>query len=853
MSVELESLITKLNPLCKRALQKAAELCVSLTHYNVEIEHFFLELLKAEDTDLLAILDYYRVDPHMLTQQLSDAIENLKRGNSRTPAMSPQIVSVLQEAWVFSSVHLGHQKIQSGALLVGLFSNQTLRGVVMESAPALMVMTLEDLRNNIHEILKHSGETSPGGVAAAGKNERIGEHADSNSDTPNLEKYTVDITGRAKAGEIDPIEGRDAEIRQVIDILTRRRQNNPILTGDAGVGKTAVAEGFALRVVRGDVPPDLKDISLRALDLGLLQAGAGVKGEFENQLKSVISEVKSSPQPIILFVDEAHTLIGAGGDAGQNDAANLLKPALARGELRTIAATTWAEYKKYFEKDHALVRRFQVVKVEEPDVDTAIEMLQYVAGPLEKHHKVRILDEAVEAAVKLSHKYMSGRKLPDKAISLLDTACARVAVEQNSIPAVIEDKTRTIDKLQHKIKLLERENISTQKYTRRIEELQKMIDAGVQPLEDLKERWEAEQKLTQKILDTRQALETLTEEELWKKEELAETLTALRAEQKQLQAEQPMIHVDVEAETVAAIVSDWTGIPLGKMVADEMETILNLSSIMGKRLIGQNHALEAISRRIRTSRAHLDDPDKPAGVFMLVGPSGVGKTETALTLSEILYGGQDNVITVNMSEYQEAHTVSALKGAPPGYVGYGTGGVLTEAVRRQPFSVVLLDEVEKAHPDVMEVFYQVFDKGSIEDGEGVKIDFKNTIILLTSNIGTDEIAQACRDNEELPVPEQMVELIRPQLLRHFKPAFLGRMVIIPYYQLGDEQIRDIVRLKLNKIKKRFEEHNNATLTFEDSIIDVIGKRCTEVDSGARNIDHILTNSLLPELSERGAV
>ncbi|MBU3913906.1 type VI secretion system ATPase TssH, partial [bacterium] len=714
----------------------------------------------------------------------------------------------------------------------------------------LLEIPLKDLGDNFAKILAKSPESgySPGADHKndMSKSETPGANT---GNTPILDQYTIDITARAKKGELDPVEGRDSEIRQIIDILMRRRQNNPILTGDAGVGKTAIVEGFAMRVVKGYVPPALKNVSVRILDLGLLQAGAGVKGEFEQRLKNVITEVKSSPIPIILFIDEAHTLIGAGGQAGQNDAANLLKPALARGELRTIAATTWSEYKKYFEKDHALVRRFQVIKVDEPNQETAIKMLRGVSRSLEEHHQVRILDEAVVDAVKLSHRYISGRKLPDKAVSLLDTACARVAVGHSGTPAVIEDVCRRIMLLKHEVTLLSREERVGGHHEKRIQELRQESKLLEDRLQTLEKRWTDERRLISEITEISRKLEEISDPNENTKH-LYQSLVEKKRELETIQGKEPMAHVNVDASIVASIVSDWTGIPVGKMMTDEIQSILGLKDQMEQRLIGQSHALEAISRRIRTSRANLDDPGKPIGVFLLVGPSGVGKTETALTLAELLYGGEGNVITVNMSEYQEAHTVSSLKGAPPGYVGFGTGGVLTEAVRRQPFSVVLLDEVEKAHPDVMELFYQVFDKGNIEDGEGVSVNFKNTIILLTSNIGTDVINKLCHDSENTPDPDILVEQIRPQLLQHFKPALLGRLVIIPYYYLGEEQIKQIVDLKLNKIRKRFQEHNNAVLDFDRNLITTVATRCTEVDSGARNIDNILTNSLLPELSEK---
>ncbi len=851
MKIELDSLIKKLNKICMQAMQKAAELCVSNTNYNVEVEHLILQLLEQPDTDIAAILDYFKISQEKPINQCSGAIDRLKRGNSRTPAMSPHIVTLLQEAWMASSMKLGKGQIRSGAILIGLLTDATLRGVILESIPVLLQVPLKKLTEDYNKIVRYSKESGYKSDVSEEQTESesdpFADEATEHSET--LDLYTVNITKKARDGEIDPVEGRDREIRQIIDILMRRRQNNPILTGDAGVGKTAIVEGFALKVVSGDVPPALKDVSVRMLDLGLLQAGAGVKGEFEQRLKDVVNEVKASPTPIILFVDEAHTLIGAGGQAGQNDAANLLKPALARGELKTIAATTWSEYKKYFEKDHALVRRFQVIKVDEPDPDRAIEMLRSVAKSLENYHGVRILDEAIVDAVKLSHRYISGRKLPDKAVSLLDTACARVAVGQNATPAAIEDINRRIKMLNQEISILNRDCTLNGSKSSRIQELMDEQITQEKELTKLQNRWEDEKQLIEVIRDMSNELENSDPANPADKE-LKQALLQSKSSLKELQEKEPMAHVEVDSDIIASVVSGWTGIPVGRMMTDEIKSVLSLKEKMEERLIGQSHALESVARRIRTSRARLEDPGKPIGVFMLVGPSGVGKTETALTLAELLYGGEENVITVNMSEYQEAHTVSGLKGAPPGYVGYGTGGVLTEAVRRQPFSVVLLDEVEKAHPDVMELFYQVFDKGIIEDGEGVKINFKNTVILLTSNLGTDVISKICSESDTQPDPEYMLEQIRPSLLQHFKPAFLGRLVVIPYFHLGEDQIRKIVDLKLDKIKKRFLEHNNATLNFDPALIEAVTSRCTEVESGARNIDTILTHNVLPELSEK---
>jgi type VI secretion system protein VasG len=687
--------------------------------------------------------------------------------------------------------------------------------------------------------------------------------------------------------------GRDLEIRQVVDILMRRRQNNPILTGEAGVGKTAVVEGFAIRVADGDVPPPLRNVTIRTLDLALLQAGAGIKGEFENRLKGLIEEVKSSPTPIILFIDEAHTMIGAGGTAGQGDAANLLKPALARGELRTIAATTWSEYKKYFEKDPALARRFQVVKVEEPIETQCMTMLRGIVPSLEKHHKVRILDEGLTAAVHLSHRYLAGRQLPDKAVSVLDTACARLALGQSATPPAIEDSVRQLDDLAVQQRILEREAAVGSDHHERLEEIASKKTEIENNLEKLRVRFDKEKTLVTRIRDLRAQLEgtvslhalpadpdgngsgghgianptAVAADGISASSSTAATavaeappavdLNAARTELAQaesdlaaLQGETPMIRVAVDAQIIGEVISAWTGIPAGKMMKDEISTVLSLPTLLGQRVIGQLHALEIIGQRISTSRARLDDPNKPIGIFMLVGPSGVGKTETALALSDLLYGGERNLITINMSEFQEAHTVSTLKGSPPGYVGYGEGGVLTEAVRRRPYSVVLLDEVEKAHPDVMELFYQVFDKGMMEDGEGREIDFKNTIIILTTNAGTDTMAKLSADPETMPSPEGLVKALKPELNKIFKPAFLGRLVIIPYLPIRDENMKLIINLKLGKIQRRIQENHKIALSYDGALVDEVAKRCTEVESGARNVDNILTNTLLPEISRQ---
>jgi type VI secretion system protein VasG len=863
VSNDLSTLIAKLNPVCRRALEGAANLCVSQTHYNVEIEHVLIKLLEQDGTDLLAILRYFDLDPSIVVSELTQAMERFKRGNGRTPALSPHLSRLVESAWLQSSLTLEEGVIRSGALMLALSIDDSLRALVLNSSMTLLRLPSETLRANAREIIsgtqeannrRRGSERSSSANAGVAGAQNGGARERRASNTPNLDQYTIDLTALAAAGKIDPAIGRDNEIRQVVDILLRRRQNNPILTGEAGVGKTAVVEGFADRVAHGDVPPLLRNSSVRTLDLGLLQAGAGVKGEFEHRLKSVIEEVKSSPRPVILFIDEAHTIIGAGGQAGQGDAANLLKPALARGELRTIAATTWAEYKKYIEKDPALARRFQVVKVEEPTEESAVAMLRSVAAKLEQHHGVRILDEAVKDAVALSHRYLPERRLPDKAISVLDTACARVAIGQNGTPPAIEDARRTVEELTVELRVARRDQLTDGgSPSTRIADTTRALNSAKVRLTELDDRWKEEAAAVAEIRGVHDQLDALLESEQTdetERERLNRVLARLEKGLEAIQADFPMIPTNVDSEVVASVISGWTGIPVGRMMTDEIHTILTLRDRLAERVIGQPEALDTIARRIRTYRAGLDDPGKPVGVFLLVGPSGVGKTETAATLAEVLFGGERNLITVNMSEFQEAHTVSSLKGAPPGYVGYGTGGVLTEAVRRRPYSVVLLDEVEKAHPDVLELFYQVFDKGNMEDGEGVPVDFKNTVILLTSNVGSDEIIRACHPAGGRPSAEALASLIRPELVARFKPALLGRMVIVPYKPLRDVEIREIVKLKLNKIERRVREQHLAVLTYTPQVVELITQRCTEVDTGARNVDHIVTHSMLPELSAR---
>ena len=850
MITNLKSLIDRLNSTCRSAMEGAAGLCLSNTHYEVDIEHVLLKILEQSNTDLHCILQHFEINPSNVQHDLTDAIEGLKRGNTRTPVLSPHLPKLYEQAWLEASINFKTTSIRSGHLILALLSNKELIRVLQDSINQLNKINIDELRTGFLNITAASAEAeysesldsiqqaSTDSVASKGK---IGK-------TPGLDQYTVNLTERAQQGKIDPVLGRDREIRQMIDILTRRRQNNPILTGEAGVGKTAVVEGLALRIAKGDVPPPLKTVALHMLDLGLLQAGASVKGEFENRLKSVIEEVKRSSHPIILFIDEAHTMIGAGGAAGQNDAANLLKPALARGELRTIAATTWSEYKKYFEKDAALARRFQVVKVDEPSETQAVSMLRGLADMMEHHHNIRILDEAVAEAVRLSSRYLTGRQLPDKAVSVLDTACARVAIGQTAVPAAIEDMRRAITNVETEIRVLKREEASGGDHQDRIKALESEKENKIGELDLLEKRWQQELGLVEKIRAIKTDLEKNQlnpAEQLNQKQQLNELNETLA----QLQGDAPLVQVCVDGQVVGEVISAWTGIPLGKMLKDEINTVLSLKPLLEERVIGQTHALEAIAQRIRTARANLEDPGKPKGVFLLVGPSGVGKTETALALADILYGGERNIVTINMSEFQEAHTVATLKGSPPGYVGYGEGGVLTEAVRRKPYSVVLLDEVEKAHPDVLELFFQVFDKGIMDDAEGREIDFKNTVIILTSNVGTATIMDECLEADVIPDAAELAEILRPELQRAFKPAFLGRLAVIPYYPIRDEIMHKIISLKLGKIQRRIHENHRAEFRFDEALIDAVAKRCTEVDSGARNVDYILTGTLLPEISQ----
>ncbi|MPV70054.1 type VI secretion system ATPase TssH [Burkholderia sp. BE17] len=858
MSTPLKTLITKLNPLCRRATERAASACLARGHYEVDLEHLFLALLEEPAGDLPLALRASRVDPHALRADLERELTRLKTGNTRTPVFSVHLIALFEQAWLIASLDSQLGRIRSGHLLLALLTAPDLAQFAQRMSSQFAEVNVTDLKHKFDEIVAGSSEAEPrqadtddGGMAPAADG---AAPAAGPSKTPALDTYTTNLTQRARDGKIDPVIGREAEIRQAIDILMRRRQNNPIMTGEAGVGKTAVVEGLALRIAADDVPPPLSGVALHVLDMGLLQAGASVKGEFENRLKSVIDEVKKSAHPIILFIDEAHTIIGAGGQAGQNDAANLLKPALARGELRTIAATTWSEYKKYFEKDAALARRFQVVKVEEPSEPLAAAMLRGMSGLMEKHFSVRILDDAITEAVRLSHRYISGRQLPDKAISVLDTACAKVALAHSATPAAIDDTKKRIERIDAEIASLEREAAGGASHDERLGELRGARDTALEQLAKDDARYEAERAIVAEITELRETLDKARGpsedgqpvDVQATRDKLAERVAALHA----LQGGEPMVPLQVDGHVVAEIVAAWTGIPLGRMVKDEIDTVLNLQPLLTARVIGQDHALDAIAQRVRTATANLEDPNKPRGVFMFVGPSGVGKTETALALADILYGGERKMVTINMSEYQEAHSVSGLKGSPPGYVGYGEGGVLTEAVRRNPYSVVLLDEVEKAHPDVLEMFFQVFDKGTMDDAEGREIDFRNTLIILTSNVGSTAVMAACLNKpaEELPDPDALAETLRPQLYKAFKPAFLGRMKVVPYYPISDDVLAEIIELKLERIRRRIEANHKAAFEWDESLVEAVLARCTEVDSGARNVDHILNGTLLPEIA-----
>jgi type VI secretion system protein VasG len=847
MDINLKTLIGKLNDTTRAAATRAASLCVGMGQYEVDLEHLFLALLEQPTCDVAVAARACAISVTALESDLRREVERFARGSTRTPVFSRHLPLLLEHAWLIASLGAtGPHQIRSGHLLLALLTEPSLAQLAQRGSRLFADFSLDRLKHDFDKLMRGSQEAVLLKASMDAGADPVTE-VQATFNTPALDQFTTCLTARARDGKVDPVIGRDGEIRQAIDILMRRRQNNPILTGEAGVGKTAVVEGLALRIVSGDVPEVLRGVEIHTLDMGLLQAGASVKGEFESRLKNVIDEVKKSPHAIILFIDEAHTMIGAGGTAGQNDAANLLKPALARGELRTIAATTWSEYKKYFEKDAALARRFQVVKVEEPDEATACAMLRAMAPLMEQHFNVRIYDDAITEAVRLSHRFITGRQLPDKAISVLDTACAKVALGQSATPALVEMCTRRLESIDAQIAILAREQHAGMDHGARLAALGSERTAATADQVHQQQRWEQELAICAEIGRLRANLETGAGRG---GDENRIALRGLIAQLRDVQGESPLVPVQVDGHTVADIVAAWTGIPLGRMVKDELRTVMQLQSLLDERILGQSHASGAVAQRVRTARANLDDPNKPKGVFLFVGTSGVGKTETALALADLLYGGERKLITINMSEYQEAHSVSGLKGSPPGYVGYGEGGVLTEAVRRNPYSVVLLDEVEKAHPDVLELFYQVFDKGVLDDAEGRQIDFRNTIIILTSNIASSQIMQACLNKPaaELPNPDQLAELIRPQLVKHFKPAFLGRLVVVPFYPIGDDVLASIIRLKLGRIARRIQDNHKASFVYDDALVAAVLARCTEVDSGARNVDTILNGTLLPEIA-----
>ena len=888
------ALFGKLNSLGYKAIEGATVFCKLRGNPYVELVHWVQQILQTPDSDLHRIVRHFELDAGRLAGDVTNALDRLPRGATSISDLSDHVEHAVERGWVYGSLMFRESQVRTGHLLIGMLKTPSLRGALMAISREFERIRGDTLTDEFAKIVAGSPEeflsaadgsaAQPGEASGAIPPAQLGKQE-------ALKRFTTDLTEQARSGKMDPIVGRDEEIRQVVDILMRRRQNNPILIGEAGVGKTAVVEGFAQRIARGDVPPSLKDVELRTLDVGLLQAGASMKGEFEQRLRSVIDEVQASPKPIILFIDETHTLVGAGGAAGTGDAANLLKPALARGTLRTIGATTFAEYKKYIEKDPALTRRFQSIQVEEPSEARALLMMRGVASTLETHHKVQILDEALDAAVRLSHRYIPARQLPDKAVSLLDTASARVAVSLHATPAEVDDCRKRIAALETEREIITREKDIGLDVAEREAAADAALAAEQARLAELEARWDHEKSLVDELLALRGKLrgssqpqpadsadaalaadapappETAPEaapetppaaespapaapaEPPPDRDALLARLHDVQAQLVVLQGEHPLILPTVDLQAVASVVADWTGIPVGRMARNEIETVLKLPAILGQRIIGQDHAMAMIARRIQTSRAGLDNPNKPIGVFMLAGTSGVGKTETALALAEALYGGEQNVITINMSEYQEAHTVSTLKGAPPGYVGYGEGGVLTEAVRRRPYSVVLLDEVEKAHPDVHEIFFQVFDKGWMEDGEGRVINFKNTLILLTTNAGSELITKLCKDPDLMPDAEGMATALREPLLKVFPPALLGRLVVIPYYPLNDEMIGAIARLQLGRIQRRIHDNHKVPFTYDDAVVKLIASRCTELESGGRMIDAILTNTMLPRISE----
>ena len=843
--VNLKSLIEKLNQTCRNELENAAGHALLKTNLNVESEHWLKKLLLHDKSDIPEILKAFDVDILNINTAIDKIIDKFKIGNSRAPGLSPDLVDLIKQTWIFSSIEMKSGNIRSGHILMTAMSDQKYN--LLDISPEFKKISFDLLKHDFNKIIDQSIENGQHQIQSITQSQNTagdGVYGEA------LQQFTIDLVAEAKAGRIDTILGRDEEIRQIIDILSRRRQNNPILAGEAGVGKTAVVEGFALRVAAGDVPSNLKDVSIRTLDLALMQAGAGVKGEFERRLKSLIEEVKTSKQPVILFIDEAHTMIGAGGTAGQGDAANLLKPALARGELRTIAATTWAEYKKYFEKDAALARRFQVIKVDEPDETRAFAMIRGLVPILEKSHNVRILDEAVKAAVQLSARYIPSRQLPDKAVSVLDTACARVSVSQMTTPPAIEDRKHRIDVINAEFALHEREALVGSDNKERQDNLNDEKKILQNEIDLLNSRWERECDLIAQLAELRTNIEK-TEKEDYNSFEIKDWVSRyniLSSELVNIQGEKPLVFPLVDKQAIAEVVQSWTGIPTGRMQSNQISSVLNMRSSMESRVVGQNHAIESLAQALTTSRAGLTDPRKPVGVFLMAGPSGVGKTETALTLAELLYGGEQNLTTINMSEFKEEHKVSLLMGSPPGYVGYGEGGILTEAVRRCPYSVILLDEMEKAHPGVQDIFFQVFDKGIMRDGEGRDIDFKNTLIIMTSNAGSELISKLCSDLETAPDATELTSLVRDELGKYFKDAFLGRVTIVPYLPLSDKIMQDIAKIQLNRIKDRISQTHKALFEYDESVVEHISSLCNDITVGARNIENVLTRTLLPEMS-----
>ncbi|MFY9269974.1 MAG: type VI secretion system ATPase TssH [Candidatus Manganitrophaceae bacterium] len=841
VGVDLKLLLRRLNRFCTRSLEAAAGLCVSRAHYEVAIEHYLLQLMEDPAADIQIILRHFGVDPARLQKSLQRSLEEVRAGNPGKPVFSPSLLEWLQESWMIGSIDLGLTELRSGVLLSALTASPA-RYLDSEARDLLEEVRAELLKKKFFDITAGSSEEPAVGTGKGAVTAGKGVYGEETA----LGRFTINLTARARAGEIDPVFGRDREIRQMIDILARRRKNNPIVVGEAGVGKTAVVEGLALKVVEGDVPQVLKEVDILGLDMGLLQAGAGVKGEFENRLKSVMAEVKGSPKPIILFIDEAHTLIGAGGAAGAGDAANLLKPALARGELRTIAATTWSEYKKYFEKDAALARRFQLVGLEEPSETNTVVILRGLRAKYEASHQIRILDEGVVAAARISSRYLSGRQLPDKAVDLIDTAAARVKVGLTRRPDLLEDTERQIQTLERERAAYRRDEVDGAAVDpARIAEIEAEIGRKREDRDRLEKRWLEEKEAAGKIITLREKIEK--EETEAGREALQKELKAAKSALEQIQGKDPLIKLQVDADVIAKVVSDWTGIPIGKMVQDEARSLLEFNQRLGQRIKGQDAAIEAIARGIRASKAGVGNPGAPIGVFLMVGPSGVGKTETGLAVADLLFGGERFVITINMSEFQEKHTVSRLIGSPPGYVGYGEGGVLTEAVRQRPYSVVLLDEVEKADPEVMNLFYQVFDKGMLADGEGRVIDFKNTVIFLTSNLASEVIMEGCSGGDR-PSSEKLAEAIRPVLSRHFKPALLARMTLVPFYPLPSDVMKEIVEMKLKRLAGRLKSSHRMVLQYDPAVVEQIAQRCTEVETGARNVDHIMQGTLLPRIS-----